>query len=87
MARANRKRPRKPPRKSGVRGRRRWLLLPAIILAVMLGWLYRGEIIDLATFRFKGIDFTGPAGEARAPVSTRITEKERKELEKILENR
>ena len=45
------------------------------------------EIIDLATFRFKGIDFTGPAGETKPPEGTRITEKERKELEKILESR
>jgi hypothetical protein len=85
MARAKRKQPR--PRGRKPQGRRRWILLPAIILAVMLGWLYRDEIIDLATFRFKGIDFTGPAGETKAPEGTRITEKERKELEKILKSR
>ena len=50
----------------------------------MLGWLYRDEIMDLATFRFKGIDFTGPAGEA--PSGSKIKESERKELEKILRN-
>ena len=50
----------------------------------MLGWLYRDEIMGLATFRFKGIDFTGPAGEA--PSGGKIKESERKELEKILRN-
>ena len=66
------------------RGGRVWLLLPIIILAVLLGWLYRDEIMDLATFKFKGIDFTGPAGEI--PTGGKITEGDRKELEKILEN-
>ena len=65
-------------------GGRVWLLLPVIILAVLLGWLYRDEIMDLATFRFKGIDFTGPAGET--PTGGKIRESERKELEKILRN-
>ncbi len=68
------------------RSRRAWLLVPAIILAVMLGWLYRIEIVNLATFRFSGIDFSRqPAGtsEGVAP----ITEKERRELEGILKNR
>ena len=66
------------------KGRRAWLLIPAIILAGMLGWLYRTEIMDLATFKFKGIDFTGPAGET--PTGGKIKENERKELEKILRN-
>lgn len=66
------------------RGGRVWLLLPVIILAVLLGWLYRTEIVNLATFRFKGIDFTGPAGEI--PTGGKIRESERKELEKILRN-
>ncbi len=68
---------------------RAWLLLPVIILVVLLGWLYRDEIVDLATFRFRGIDFSRPPVEK--PVSGedggRITEKDRQELEKILENR
>ena len=80
---ATRKRPRK---KKTQRGRRAWLLLPVIILAVMLGWLYRSEIVSLVTFRFKGIDFTRPP-EDSARSDRRISEKERKELEKILEKR
>ena len=66
------------------KGHRAWLLIPAIILAGMLGWLYRTEIMDLATFKFKGIDFTGPAGET--PTGGKINEGDRKELEKILRN-
>ena len=65
------------------KGRRAWLVIPAIILAGMLGWLYRTEIMDLATFKFSGIDFTGPAGET--PTGGRITEGDRKELEEILQ--
>lgn len=75
---AAKRRPRKKPRK----GHRAWLLIPAIILAGMLGWLYRTEIMDLATFKFSGFDFTGPAGET--PTGGQITEGDRKELEKIL---
>jgi len=52
----------------------------------MVGWLYRDEILNLATFRFKGIDFTRPPQEKPA-ATDRITEKDRKELEKILETR
>ena len=85
QARANRKRPR--TRGSKPRGRRPWLLLPVIILAVLLGWLYRDEIVNLVTFRFQGIDFTTPPRETRSPERGGITEKDRKELEKILENR
>lgn len=85
QARANRKRPRTRGRKPP--GRRVWLLLPVIILAVLLGWLYRDEIVNLVTFRFKGIDFTTPPRETRSPDRGGITEKERKELEKILETR
>ena len=59
-----------------------WLLIPALMLAGMLGWLYRTEITDLVTFKFRGIDFTGPVGET--PTGGRITEGDRKELEKIL---
>ena len=73
---------RRPRKKQSRKGRRAWLAIPIIILAVMLGWLYRSEITDLVTFRFRGIDFTGPAGEA--PTGGKITESERKELEKIL---
>ena len=80
---ATRKRPRK---KKTQRGRRAWLLFPVIILAVMLGWLYRSEIVSLVTFDFKGIDFTRPP-EDSARSDRRISEKERKELEKILEKR
>ena len=76
-------------RRKRKQGGRAWLLLPVIILVVLLGWLYRDEIVDLATFRFKGIDFSRPPVEK--PVSgkggQKITEKERQELEKILENR
>ncbi len=50
----------------------------------MTGWLYRTEIADFATFQFKGIDFTRPVGET--PTGGKITEVERKELEKILRN-
>ncbi len=53
----------------------------------MLGWLYRDEIVNLVTFRFQGIDFTTPPRETRSPERGGITEKDRKELEKILENR
>ena len=77
---------RRRPRKRKQKGHRAWLIIPVIILAAMMGWLYRTEILDLATFRFKGIDFTRPVGE-QTPSDSRITEKERKELEKILENR
>lgn len=75
-------------RKSTQRGRAR-LLLPVIILIVLLGWLYRDEIMNLATFRFKGIDFSRPPAEkaGSGKGGERITEKERKELEKILESR
>lgn len=73
------------PGKKKRNGRRTWLLLPVIILVLMVGWLYRNEIMDLAMFRFKGIDFTRPIEEKPAG-SNRITEKERKELEKILKN-
>ncbi|MDE0032826.1 MAG: hypothetical protein OXU75_06795 [Deltaproteobacteria bacterium] len=62
-------------------------MLPVIILAVLLGWLYRDEIVNLVTFRFQGIDFTTPPRETRSPDRGGITEKDRKELEKILENR
>lgn len=87
MAKTNRRRPRTRRRKP--QGRRRWLLLPVIILAVMLGWLYRQEVMNLVTFRFAGIDFSQrPAGSVRSDKGdTGITEKDRKELEKILENR
>ena len=81
MARANRKRPRTRKRKP--QGWRGWLLLPVIILAVMLGWLYRHEIVSLVAFRFDGIDFSRRPGE-NAQGGGRITEGERKELEKIL---
>ncbi len=59
------------------------------MVAVMLGWLYRHEIVNLVTFRFAGIDFSQrPAGSARSDKGdTGITDKDRKELEKILENR
>ncbi len=82
---ATRRRQRKRRQKS----HRAWLLVPAIILAVMVGWLYRNEIVSLVTFRFQGIDFTRPPGGKPAgdKGEARITEKERKELEKILENR
>ena len=85
MARANRRRPRTRKRKSQRRG---WLLVPLIILAVMLGWLYRHEIVKLVTFQFEGIDFSRRPGEsARSDHGGgRITETERKELEKILRN-
>ncbi len=79
---ATKRRPRKRRRK----GRRAWLLIPVIILAAMMGWLYRNEIMDFASFRFKGIDFTRPLGKSPAR-DGRVTEKERKELEKILESR
>ncbi len=84
MARANRRRPRTRKRKP--QGRRGWLLVPVIILAVMLGWLYRDEIVELVTFRFEGIDFSRRPGEnARSGQGGGgITEGERKELEKIL---
>ena len=64
-------------------------MLPVIILAVLLGWLYRNEILDLVTFRFQGIDFTRPPDgkPAGGKGEARITEKERKELEKILKTR
>lgn len=86
MAKANRKRPRKRARKA--QGRRGWLLIPVIILAVMLGWLYRHEIVNLVTFRFEGIDFSRRPAENAAgdQGGDRITEGERKELEKILRN-
>ena len=73
---------RRPRKKKSRKGHRLWLVIPIIILAAMLGWLYRSEITGLATFQFKGIDFTGPAGET--PAGGKITESERKELEKIL---
>ena len=77
---------RQRPRKRKQKSHRAWLLIPAIILAVMVGWLYRDEILNLATFRFKGIDFTKPPQES--PEATGgITEKDRKELEKILKTR
>ena len=86
MAKANRKRPRTRARKA--QGRRGWLLVPVIILAVMLGWLYRQEIVKLVTFRFEGLDFSRRPGEdARSGQGGgRITEADRKELEKILRN-
>ncbi len=80
---AARKRRTSTRRKSRQGGRAR-LLLPVIILVVLLGWLYRHEIVDLATFRFKGIDFSQPPRESPQD-SHGITEKDRKELEKILE--
>ena len=83
MAKANRRRPRTGARKA--QGRRGWLLIPVIILAVMLGWLYRHEIVNLVTFRFEGIDFSRRPGE-NARSGGAITEGERKELEKILRN-
>lgn len=85
MARANRRRPRTRNRKPQRRG---WLLVPLIILAVMLGWLYRQEIVKLVTFRFEGIDFSRRPGETAGSGQGggRITEGERKELEKILRN-
>ncbi len=63
-------------------------MIPVVILAVMLGWLYRHEIVNLVTFRFDGIDFSRRPGEnARSGQGgDRITEGERKELEKILRN-
>ena len=84
MTRANRRRPRTRKRKP--RGRRGWLLAPLIILAVMLGWLYRHEIVNLVTFRFEGIDFSRrPGGNAQSGQGEGgITEGEREELEKIL---
>lgn len=86
MARASRKRPQTRKRKP--QGRRGWLLVPVIILAVMLGWLYQEELVKLVTFRFDGIDFSRRPGEnARSGQGgDRITEGERKELEKILRN-
>lgn len=61
--------------------------MPLIILAVMLGWLYRQEIVKLVTFRFEGIDFSRRPGEnAGSGQGSGITEGERKELEKILRN-
>ena len=77
---------RRRPRKRRQKDHRAWLLIPAIILAVMVGWLYRSEILNLVTFRFKGIDFTRPPREKPA-VEGSITEKDRKELEKILKTR
>ena len=55
----------------------------------MVGWLYRDEIVSLVTFRFQGIDFTRPPDGKPAgdKGGTRITEKDRKELEKILKTR
>ena len=85
MAKANRRRPRKRPGKP--KGRGIWLLLPVIILAVMLGWLYRQEIVNLVGFRFEGIDFSRRPGDGAAhggKGGSGITEGERKELEKIL---
>ena len=79
---ATKKRSRKKTRK-GCRAR---LLLPVIILALLMGWLYRSKIMDLVTFRFKGSDFTRPPVEDSRR-DGRITERDRKELEKILENR
>lgn len=76
---------RRPPKRRQ-KNHRAWILIPAVILAVMVGWLYRDEILNLATFRFKGIDFTRPPQEKPAATG-RITEKDRKELEKILETR
>lgn len=75
---ARKRRSRKRTRKHG----RAWLLIPIVIVAAMTGWLYRTEIRDFATFQFRGIDFTHPAGET--PTGGQITEGERKELEKIL---
>lgn len=71
------------------KSRRSWLLVPLVILAVVLGWLYRDELVGLATFRFDGIDFTRrPAPEKPPPPSPGgITDAERKELEKILQDR
>lgn len=77
------------------KSRRSWLLIPLVILAVILGWLYRDEIVGLATFQFDGIDFTRrpapekqPAPEKPLPPSPGgITDAERKELEKILQDR
>lgn len=71
------------------KSRRSWLLVPFIILAVVLGWLYREEIVGLATFRFDGIDFTRrpPAEKSPPPSPGGITDAERKELEKILRDR
>ncbi|MDE0354259.1 MAG: hypothetical protein OXK20_01160 [Deltaproteobacteria bacterium] len=77
---------RRRPRKRRQKNHRAWLLIPAIILAVMVGWLYRDEILNLVTFRFQGIDFTTPPRETRSPDRGGITGKDRKELEKILEN-
>ncbi len=77
---AAKRRPRKGKRKS----HRAWLIIPVVILAAMMGWLYRSEIMDLATFKFRGFDFTAPAGET--PTGGKINESERKELEKILRN-
>ena len=75
---------RRPRKQKSRKSHRAWLIIPAIILAGMMGWLYRTEIMDLATFKFKGIDFTGPAGET--PTGGQITEGDRKELEKILKD-
>ena len=71
------------------KSRRSWLLVPLVILAVVLGWLYREELVGLATFRFDGIDFTRrPAPEETPPPGPGgITDAERKELEKILQDR
>lgn len=77
---AIKRRSRKRARKHGFR----WLLIPIVITFAMTGWLYRTEIADFATFQFKGIDFTRPVGET--PTGGKITEVERKELEKILRN-
>lgn len=77
---------RRRPRKKKPQGRRAWLLLPVIILALLMGWLYRSEILDLVTFRFKGFDFTRPPVEDSRR-GGRITERDRKELEKILDSR
>lgn len=77
---------RRPRRRKKQRGCLVWLLVPLLILAAMAAWLYRNELMDLASFRFRGIDFTRPPGEAPPP-DEGVTEKERKELEKILEGR
>lgn len=84
MAKGKRRRPRTRKRKP--QGRRGWLVVPVIILAVMLGWLYRHEIVNLVTTRLEGIDFSRRPGEdvRSGQGGGRITEGERKELEKIL---
>ncbi len=86
MAKASRKRPYARTRKS--RGRRGCLWIPLIVLAMMLGWLYRYEIANLVGFEFGASDFSRRSEEKSriGRSGNGITEEERKELEKLLRN-